>query len=344
MAGEWPKLPLLQQREIEARIVGPLIRAVGDELGEERALALLRRVISDLAREGGAELARALGDGDPGSVRAGPRPLARGGALEIEMIEQTPERLSFNVTRCRYAEMYRALGLADLGSSLSCQRDFALIEGFNPAIELTRTQTIMGGASHCDFRFRARAPLQPTLPTPHDRVLAPSSRLDNLPIIAKVWGVRAGRQDHGDRPHSHVLDRPKGRGVSHAERSSRRVAALLSRDPGDPGPGAGVPDRPDDLQPHAHVREGLGAVRRDGHLRLGRPDADDGAGPPLAERACLRRCPGAAQEGARRRRTTRNRPPAGSTRTTAASCPPGFASLPATSARPAARPRRSSWS
>jgi hypothetical protein len=155
MAGEWPKLPLLQQREIEARIVGPLIRAVGDELGEERALALLRRVIAGLARDSGAELARALGEA---TLEAFARSLGRwseGGALEIEMIEQTPERLSFNVTRCRYAEMYRALGLADLGSSLSCQRDFALIEGFNPDVELTRTQTIMGGASHCDFRFRA---------------------------------------------------------------------------------------------------------------------------------------------------------------------------------------------
>ena len=76
------------------------------------------------------------------------------GALEIEVLEQTPEKLSFNVTRCRYAEMYRALGLADLGASLSCQRDYALVQGFNPDIHLDRTQTIMEGAPHCDFRFR----------------------------------------------------------------------------------------------------------------------------------------------------------------------------------------------
>jgi hypothetical protein len=50
--------------------------------------------------------------------------------------------------------MYRALDLADLGSSLSCQRDFALSEGFNPEIQLTRTQTLMEGAACCDFRFR----------------------------------------------------------------------------------------------------------------------------------------------------------------------------------------------
>ena len=32
---EAPKLPLLQQREIEARIVGPLMRAFAAELGQE---------------------------------------------------------------------------------------------------------------------------------------------------------------------------------------------------------------------------------------------------------------------------------------------------------------------
>jgi hypothetical protein len=37
---------------------------------------------------------------------------------------------------------------------LSCNRDSALIEGFNPEVNLTRTQTLMQGASHCDFRYR----------------------------------------------------------------------------------------------------------------------------------------------------------------------------------------------
>jgi L-2-amino-thiazoline-4-carboxylic acid hydrolase len=156
MSEERSRLSLLHQREIEARIVGPLVRAVAAELGEEKTLHLLRDVIAELARQGGAELARLLGET---SLQAFARCLDRwreGGALEIDVLEQTPERLSFNVTRCRYAELYRALGLADLGSSLSCQRDFALVQGFNPAIGLTRTQTIMEGAPYCDFRFRAQ--------------------------------------------------------------------------------------------------------------------------------------------------------------------------------------------
>jgi hypothetical protein len=150
-----PGLTLLQRREIEAQIVGPLVAAMRAELGDEKALALVRRVIEGLARQSGADLARRLGEASLGAFARCLGLWSEGGALEIERLEETPNRLSFNVTRCRYAEMYRALGLADLGSSLSCQRDFSLIEGFNPSIRLVRTQTIMEGAPYCDFRFRA---------------------------------------------------------------------------------------------------------------------------------------------------------------------------------------------
>ncbi len=152
------KISLLQQREIEAKIVGPLLRAVREEIGEERTLEIVRTVISELARQSGADLARLFGES---TLEAFAETLDRwreGGALEIEMLEQSSERLSFNVTRCRYAEMYRALGLADLGANLSCIRDAALVQGFNPTIRLTRTQTIMQGAPHCDFRFTISDP------------------------------------------------------------------------------------------------------------------------------------------------------------------------------------------
>ena len=153
-----PRLTLLHQREIEARIVGPLVRAFAAEVGESKTLGLVRGVISDLARESGAGLALALGEATLAAFSQSLDRWKEGGALEIDVLEQSPERLSFNVTRCRYAEMYRALGLGDLGASLSCQRDFSLVEGFNPAITLKRTQTLMEGAPFCDFRFRADEP------------------------------------------------------------------------------------------------------------------------------------------------------------------------------------------
>ena len=149
-----PRIPLLQQREIEAGIVGPLVRAFAREVGQERAVSILRQVVTDLARRGGRDLAVSLGVDSLEAFAGALDRWRENDALEIEMLEQSPDRLSFNVVRCRYAEMYRALGLGDLGASLSCQRDFALIEGFNPQIELERTQTLMQGAPYCDFRFR----------------------------------------------------------------------------------------------------------------------------------------------------------------------------------------------
>jgi hypothetical protein len=75
-------------------------------------------------------------------------------ALTIDILEQTEQSLDFNVTRCRYAEMYRDMGISELGSVLSCDRDGNFCKGYNPRLTLERTQTIMRGASCCDFRYR----------------------------------------------------------------------------------------------------------------------------------------------------------------------------------------------
>ena len=55
------------------------------------------------------------------------------------------------------AQVLRRLGLEDLGPILSCGRDGAMIEGFNPAIDFRRTQTLMEGAAYCDFRYQEKA-------------------------------------------------------------------------------------------------------------------------------------------------------------------------------------------
>jgi hypothetical protein len=159
-----PRVTLLQQREIEARIVAPLIAAFREELGEERTLAVLEKVVEQLARDSGAELARSGAEGGlPGFSTTLGR-WTEGGALELTVLEQSDDRLEFDVTRCRYAEMYHRLGLGGLGARLSCCRDAALASGFDPNIELTRTRTIMQGASSCDFRFRRRPDPEPTEP------------------------------------------------------------------------------------------------------------------------------------------------------------------------------------
>ncbi|CAB1082096.1 L-2-amino-thiazoline-4-carboxylic acid hydrolase (EC [Olavius algarvensis Delta 1 endosymbiont] len=150
------KLGVLTRREVEARILIPLIDALGDAFGRDEVLAVVRDTIVKIAREQGAALSQQMG-GD--SLKHFVDSLAywtQDNALEIDVIEESDEALAFNVTRCRYAELYESLGIREIGSTFSCTRDFALIEGFNPDISLERTQTIMEGADFCDFRYRRK--------------------------------------------------------------------------------------------------------------------------------------------------------------------------------------------
>jgi len=146
---------VLKRREIEARIVGPLLARLADEYGNG-IYDVARDEIVAIARTQGAALADHVGGNSLPDFARGLGAWSADGALETEVVELTDESFAFDVTRCRYAEMYRSLGLEDLGATLSCNRDGALIEGFNPNVQFTRTQTIMGGATHCDFRFRLR--------------------------------------------------------------------------------------------------------------------------------------------------------------------------------------------
>jgi hypothetical protein len=145
---------LLQQREIEARVAAPLIAEFAALVGWEAALNTAARAVQRLARAAGRQAAEAAG-ADSLAALAGvvEKRWAQEGALEIEILRRDATRLFFNVTGCRYAELYVRLDARDCGFVLSCSRDAAFAAGFNPRIRLQRGQTIMSGALFCDFRF-----------------------------------------------------------------------------------------------------------------------------------------------------------------------------------------------
>ena len=78
---------------------------------------------------------------------------AAGDALDYDVVRNSPDAFELNVTQCRYAEFYNEIGAPELGFLLTCSADFSHAEGFGSGVQLTRTQTIMQGASHCDFRY-----------------------------------------------------------------------------------------------------------------------------------------------------------------------------------------------
>lgn len=147
-------LPMLEQRRIEANILKAVYTEMKDRLGETQAQEILGAAVVRNSIQQAQAYAEGQEDTSLTGFRATMSQWTANGALEIEMLQETPEAVDFNVTRCRYSEMYREMGLGEIGHLLSCNRDGTFCEGFNPEIKLTRTQTIMGGASHCDFRYR----------------------------------------------------------------------------------------------------------------------------------------------------------------------------------------------
>jgi fumarate reductase iron-sulfur subunit len=146
-------VPIIVRREIEALIAAPLIKAFIAEVGEEKTLKIAREVIRSLAHESGKALSAMAGGNSMAHYQRVLPLFSRGGALEMEILETGSKTAAFNVTKCKYAEMYKVLGLEELGYLLSCGRDRAMIEGFNPGIKFARTQTIMEGGDYCDFRL-----------------------------------------------------------------------------------------------------------------------------------------------------------------------------------------------
>ncbi len=66
--------------------------------------------------------------------------------ITVEMRRHDKQALEFDVTRCRYAEFFRAL--------LICDTDFDIAAAGGGEVTFTRDQTIMQGAPSCTFRYK----------------------------------------------------------------------------------------------------------------------------------------------------------------------------------------------
>ena len=153
-------IPTLTKRRLQAAVIKPIYDEMVAELGDEKAQLLLSNAIRKAAIEEAAEFA--------GEAPGGKTSLRSfidlfelwtvGGALEVEIHEESETRFSFDVTRCQYAETYREMGMGQIGHLLSCNRDASFCEGYDPNIKLDRQQTIMNGADRCTFRYRYENP------------------------------------------------------------------------------------------------------------------------------------------------------------------------------------------
>jgi len=151
-----PRLSLLDKTRIQAQVLVPVLRALRSELGQERADAIVKQALRDWSKQ----LFAAVGDCVDG------RPRRKWAAMHtalaevtdrevtVEMRRQDEEALEFDVTHCRFAEFFRALGEPELGALLICETDFDIAAAGGGEVSLTRDQTIMQGAPSCTFRYK----------------------------------------------------------------------------------------------------------------------------------------------------------------------------------------------
>lgn len=145
---------MMERRRIEATILKHVYETLKAAHGEDMARWTIAESVRRSAIEQGRQMAAEAGGKTSLRTFADIMPRwSKDDALTMDITETSDTRLAFNVTRCRYAEMYREMGLGDIGHLLSCQRDGTFCEGYDSKLQLTRTQTIMQGASHCDFSY-----------------------------------------------------------------------------------------------------------------------------------------------------------------------------------------------
>ena len=150
-------LAMLERRRIEAAILKHVYEVLKASAGVEVAARTIAEAVRRSAVAQAREMAAAAGGNTSMDTFIARQELwTRGGALEIEVKEKSATRYRYNVTRCKYAEMYREMGLGEIGHLLSCQRDATFSAGYDQRLSLKRTQTIMQGASHCDFKYTYR--------------------------------------------------------------------------------------------------------------------------------------------------------------------------------------------
>ena len=148
--GNGPKLTLLERTKIQAEVLVPLIRAMEEEFGRERAHRLVRQALGSRVRES-IRAATTLGRARD-TVEWALRISKAGDVQDHDRLDGAPDEINVNITRCEYAEFFDQLDEPELGFLLVCSLDYDIADG--AGVTLERSQTIMQGSDHCDFRFK----------------------------------------------------------------------------------------------------------------------------------------------------------------------------------------------
>ncbi len=151
-----PDVSLLDKTRMQAQVLVPVLRALRAELGKDKADAIVRQALRDWSKQLFAEIGKTI-EGSPRRKWKAIQDVygeISGRDVEFEILRHDKEALDIDVTRCRFAEFFRALGEPELGALLVCEPDFDIVAVGEGEVSLDRAQTIMQGAPSCTFRYK----------------------------------------------------------------------------------------------------------------------------------------------------------------------------------------------
>jgi predicted hydrocarbon binding protein len=135
-----------------------LFAQMEQEMGREKALAILRRAGERYGRKVGEGHVARLGKIDNFQDfkalwhKVISTPLWEG-TQDSEIVEEGTDHLSMRVTRCLWAETFKKLGDVEAGYLMCCNCDHEMVRAYNPRLRISRTRTIMQGDDHCNHIF-----------------------------------------------------------------------------------------------------------------------------------------------------------------------------------------------
>ena len=161
MASNKKQVSILEKRTIQAEIISPIYKEMVLKIGKQKAQQILEKAIINSAIDEGKKLRKSV---DKKNKRISLiekfikvfNNWKIDGALEINEIKHDDNTYHFDVTRCKYAEMYNKMGIKELGSILSCNRDSNFSKGFDKKLFLQRKQPLIGGDKCCTFRYKIK--------------------------------------------------------------------------------------------------------------------------------------------------------------------------------------------
>jgi hypothetical protein len=151
-----PDISMLDKVKIQAQVLMPVMHALRAEVGRDKADALVKGALRDWSTRIFADIADGI-DGSPRRKFAAMNTaLADVTEREVtfDMHRRDEEALEFDITSCRFAEFFKALGEPELGALLICQTDVDIADAGGREVSFSRTQTLMQGASCCNFRYK----------------------------------------------------------------------------------------------------------------------------------------------------------------------------------------------